>query len=75
VEAIDFAAAVAMSAIIGRTAIAEDQSVAAGAGALVTILAAHYLLVVGRFHPLVARLVDHRGRMRRCDRRRSGCGR
>src|SRR4051794_30203363 len=76
--AIDFAAAVAMGAIIGRTAIAEGQSVAVGAAALVTILAAHYLVAVGRFHPLVARLVDHRlrvlvdhgrlrpGQLRRC---------
>lgn len=61
--AIDFAAAVAMGAIIGRTAIAEDQSVAVGAVALVTILAAHYLVTVGRFHPMVARLVDHRVRV------------
>jgi uncharacterized membrane protein YcaP (DUF421 family) len=61
--AIDFAAAVAMGAIIGRTAIAEGQSVAVGGTALVTILVAHYLVEVGRFHRLVARLVDHRVRV------------
>ena len=61
--AIDFAAAVALGAIIGRTAIAEGQSVAVGAAALVTILVAHYLLTVGRFRPFVARLVDHRVRV------------
>jgi hypothetical protein len=45
--------------IIGGMAVAEGQLVAVGAAALVTILTAHYLVVVGRFHPLVARLVDH----------------
>jgi uncharacterized membrane protein YcaP (DUF421 family) len=60
--AIGFAAAVTMGAIIGRTAIAEGQSVAVRAAALVTILAAHYLVTVGRFHPRVARVasVAHR---------------
>ena len=77
--AIDFAAAVALGAIIGRTAIAEGQSVAVGAAALVTILLAHYLVTVGRFHPRIARLVDHRvrvlvdhGRIRHDQLRRCG---
>ena len=77
--AIDFAAAVALGAIIGRTAIAEGQSVAVGAAALVTILIAHYLVAVGRFHPRIARLVDHRvrvlvdhGRVRHDQLRRCG---
>jgi uncharacterized membrane protein YcaP (DUF421 family) len=77
--AIDFAAAVAMGAIIGQTAIAEGQSVAVGAAALITILAMHYVVAVARFHPLIAALVDHRvrvlvdhGRIRRDQLRRCG---
>ena len=58
--AIDVAAAVALGAIIGRTAIAGDQSLAVGIAALVAILAANYLAAVCRFHPRAARLVDHR---------------
>ncbi len=46
--AIDFAAAVAIGAIIGRTAIAADQSYLVGATALLTILAAHALVNLGR---------------------------
>ena len=55
--AIDFAAAVALGAIIGRTTVAEGQSVAIGAAALVTIPVAHYVVAVGRFHPRIATLV------------------
>ena len=58
--AIDVAAAVALGAIIGRTAIAQDQSLAVGAAALLAILAAHFLLTVCRMHPRVAGLVDRR---------------
>lgn len=58
--AIDVAAAVALGAIIGRTAIAGDQSLAVGAAALVAILGAHYLLTLSRLHPRVAGLVEHR---------------
>jgi uncharacterized membrane protein YcaP (DUF421 family) len=70
--AIDFAAAVAVGAIIGRTALAHGQSFLIGAVALVTILAMHVLAMVGRFNPTIAKLVDHRirvlvdhGRLRR----------
>ena len=77
--AIDVAAAVALGAIIGRTAIAQDQSLSVGVAALVAILAAHYLLTVCRLHPLVAGLVDRRvkvlvdhGRLCRGQLRRSG---
>ena len=77
--AIDVAAAVALGAIIGRTAIAGDQSLAVGAAALVAILAAHYLLALCRFHPRVAGLVEHRvkilidhGRLRPRQLRRCG---
>src|SRR5215218_2853014 len=58
--AIDVAAAVALGAILGRTAIAKDRSVAVGAAALLAILVANHLLALSRFHPRVARLVDHR---------------
>jgi len=58
--AIDVAAAVALGAIIGRTAIAGDQSLAVGAAALVAILTAHYLVTLCRLHPRVAGFVEHR---------------
>ena len=61
--AIDFAAAVAMGAIVGRTAIAGDQSFAVGAAALLTILVAHWIAAVGRFNPWFVKLVDHRVRV------------
>jgi uncharacterized membrane protein YcaP (DUF421 family) len=49
---IDFAAAVAIGAIVGRTAVAKDQSYAVGAVALVTIEAVHRLASLLRFWPL-----------------------
>ena len=61
--AIDFAAAVAIGAIVGRTAVATGQSFAVGAVALVTILAAHTLVMFGRFNRRVAKIVDHRIRV------------
>lgn len=61
--AIDFAAAVAVGAILGRTAIAEDQSFAVGAVALLAVLAAHRAATAARYHPLFAKLVDHRVRV------------
>lgn len=61
--AIDFAAAVAIGAIIGRTALAAGQSFAMGAVALVTILVAHSLAMAGRFNGWLAKLVDHRVRV------------
>jgi uncharacterized membrane protein YcaP (DUF421 family) len=77
--AIDVAAAVALGAIIGRTAIAGDQSLSVGAAALVAILVANYVVALCRFHPRIARLVDHRvkvlvdhGRMCPKQLRRSG---
>src|SRR5918911_1131539 len=51
--AIDFAAAVAIGAILGRTAIATGQSFAVGAVALVTVLAAHAVVTFGRDKPWV----------------------
>ena len=61
--AIDFAAAVAIGAIVGRTAIASDQSFAVGAVAMATILAAHWLATIGRFNSWIVKLVDHRVRV------------
>jgi uncharacterized membrane protein YcaP (DUF421 family) len=57
--AIDVVAAVALGAIVGRTAIARDEPTAVGAAALAAILAMHYLLTICRLHPRFARLVDH----------------
>lgn len=61
--AIDFAAAVAIGAIVGRTAIASGQSFVTGAAALLTLLAAHWVISMGRFTKPVAKLVDHRVRV------------
>jgi uncharacterized membrane protein YcaP (DUF421 family) len=61
--AVDFAAAVAVGAIIGRTALASGQSFLVGAVALLTILAAHTLMMIGRFNRGVAKVVDHRIRV------------
>jgi uncharacterized membrane protein YcaP (DUF421 family) len=76
---IDFAAAVAMGAIIGRTAIAGSQSYLTGAVALVTIVAVHRVTSLLRFRPLFNKLVDHRvrvlvehGRLRGDELRRCG---
>ena len=61
--AIDFAAAVATGAIIGRTALASKQSFAVGAVALVTLLIAHSVVMFARYHRGIAKLVDHRVRV------------
>jgi uncharacterized membrane protein YcaP (DUF421 family) len=54
----DWAAAVAIGAIVGRSATAADTSWLVGAVALVALLAAHAALTRARFIPGVARLVD-----------------
>jgi uncharacterized membrane protein YcaP (DUF421 family) len=61
--AIDFAAAVATGAIVGRTALASGQSFLVGAVALLTIVAAHTVVMVARFDRRAAKLVDHRVRV------------
>ncbi|MGY1737308.1 DUF421 domain-containing protein [Geodermatophilus sp. SYSU D00684] len=61
--AIDFAAAVAIGAVMGRTAVAEGQSLLVGAVALVTFLAAHALVTLGRGNRWIAKAVDHRVRV------------
>jgi len=60
---IDFAAAVAIGAIVGRTALAKDQSYAVGAVALATIVTVHRLASLLRFSPLFGKLQDHRIRV------------
>jgi uncharacterized membrane protein YcaP (DUF421 family) len=62
-SAIDFAAAVAVGAIVGRTSVASSQSLLVGVVALLTILLAHALLTFGRYIPWVAKLTDHRVRI------------
>lgn len=57
--AMDVAAAVAIGAIVGRTAIASGQSYLVGAVALLTLLAAHAVVARGRRIPWIARTVDH----------------
>lgn len=61
--AIDFVAAVAIGAIVGRTAVASTQSYAIGAVALVSLLLLHRLSSLARFQPLFGRLTDHRVRV------------
>jgi uncharacterized membrane protein YcaP (DUF421 family) len=76
---IDFATAVAMGAIIGRTAVASNQSYVVGAAAVVTLVAVHRLASLGRFNSLLGKLADHRlrilvehGELRRTQLRRCG---
>jgi uncharacterized membrane protein YcaP (DUF421 family) len=60
---IDFATAVAMGAIVGRTALAEGQSYLTGAVALFTLIVVHRLASLLRFRPLLGKLADHRVRV------------
>lgn len=60
---IDTVAAVAVGAIVGRTAIASDQSFVTGAVALITLVAMHRVVSVLRAQPLFRRLTDHRIRV------------
>lgn len=61
--AIDFAAAVAIGAIVGRTAVASGEPFVVGAAALLTILAAHGVMTYARYNRYLAKLVDHRVRV------------
>lgn len=60
---IDFATAVAIGAIVGRSAVAGTQSYVTGAVALLTLIAVHRLASMLRFHPLLGKLFDHRVRV------------
>lgn len=57
-SAFDFAVAVAIGAIIGRTA-TSPTPFATGAVALVTLLVAHRLVALLRRHSRIARVIDH----------------
>lgn len=61
--AIDFAASVAVGAIIGRTALASNQSFVFGVVALVTLLVCHSIAMFARYNRGLAKLVDHRVRV------------
>ena len=61
--AIDFAAAVAIGAVMGRTAIASGQSFVLGAVALVAFLLAHTVVIFLRFNPVMAKFTDRRVRV------------
>ena len=54
----DWIAAVAVGAIVGRTATASDSSWLDGAGALIALLVAHSVIARLRFVPGVRRLTD-----------------
>jgi len=76
---IDFVTAVAIGAVIGRTAIAATQSLLTGATALLTLIAVHRLLSLLRLHRALRPLFDHRvrvlvhdGTLRRGQLRRCG---
>lgn len=76
---IDFAAAVAVGAVIGRTTVAQSQSVATGVVALLGIVGMHRLFSLLRFTAPVAAVADHRvrvlvahGDLRRGELRRCG---
>lgn len=60
---VDFVAAVAVGAIVGRTAIASSQSFATGAVALVVLVISHRIASLLRFSPVIGRLMDHRIRV------------
>lgn len=59
----DFVTAVAVGALIGRTATATDASWLVGTAALVTLLAAHVAVVYLRFLPGVRRVADPEPRL------------
>ncbi len=76
---IDFATAVAIGAVVGRTALASTQSYLTGAVALLTLIAVHRVASLLRFQPLLGKLSDHRirilvadGQVRRHELRRCG---
>jgi len=57
--AIDFAVAVAIGAVIGRTAVAGTQSLLTGAVALAVLITGHRMLSIVRFRHGWARVTDH----------------
>lgn len=76
---IDFVGAVAMGAIVGRTALASNQSYVFGLVAVVTLVVAHRIASIMRFVDFGNRIVDHRvrilaahGQLRKRELRRCG---
>jgi uncharacterized membrane protein YcaP (DUF421 family) len=57
--AFDFAVAVAIGSIIGRTVTSPTASFATGATALVTLLVAHRVVTFARRHSRISEIVDH----------------
>ncbi len=55
----DFITAVAVGAVVGRTAVASTQSFLTGAAALLTLIVMHRLASLLRMHPKLRRLFDH----------------
>jgi uncharacterized membrane protein YcaP (DUF421 family) len=66
---IDFATAVAIGAIIGRTATADYPPYTSGAVALVVLVVVHRLASLLRLRPVFTRLMDHRVRVLYADGR------
>lgn len=60
---IDYVAAVAIGAIVGRTAIAASQSFLTGAVALLTLIVVHRVVSLLRFRPWARNILDHRVRV------------
>lgn len=60
---VDFVAAVAIGAVVGRTAVASGQSFVTGAVALAVLVAMHRVASLLRFKPVFRRLMDHRVRV------------
>lgn len=59
----DFVTALAVGAVIGRTATAGETSYLQGAVALVMLIVVHRIVSLLRFHPAAARVLDHRVRV------------
>lgn len=76
---IDVVTAVATGAIVGRTAVADQQSFVTGAVALLTLLVVHRLLSRVRMLPRLGPALDHRVRIlvrdgQLCRRELTRCG-
>jgi uncharacterized membrane protein YcaP (DUF421 family) len=63
VSLFDIITAVAIGAVIGRSATAGDTSYVEAAVALMVLIVLHRLVSLVRYHPLGARLTDHRVRV------------
>lgn len=59
----DFLTALAVGAVIGRTATADETSYLQGAVALMTLILLHRMVSLLRYHPVAAHVLDHRVRV------------